>query len=127
MDPKINPDLLKIYDSLPGLLEMAAERARVTGGYTYELQDELQEEYTLQGKLYRWSMPYRSLFECPRCGYTNTQVLHRLVNPELQGSDPSLHMVALTEQELHHIREHGAAFSKECQQFLLQVAAGDDG
>ena len=122
MDTKTDRELLAIFDELPSLLKIATERAKSTGGYAYDIQDELQEKFYAQGKAFRRSMPFRSLFECFQCGLMTTQIKHTLFNPGLLEIDPTLHTAEISEEDIHHIREHGAAFSTHCRRFLEQVS-----
>jgi len=121
MKTRSDHDLLAVYDALPSLLELAAERSKSTGDNSYKIQDALREEFYAQAKAFRWSMPYRSLFECLQCGQMTTQIKHALVNPSMRETDPALHAVDMTEEDIHGIREHGAAFSIECRKFLEQI------
>jgi len=115
-------ELLAVFEALPSLLDMAKGQAESTGGFAYKIQDELRDQFIDQDKPFRWSMPYRSLFDCPQCGLMTTQIQHRLVNPPMKEIDPVFHAMDIHEEELHYIREHGAAFSPECRKFLEQVA-----
>jgi hypothetical protein len=122
MKPKTDQELLVIYDALPSLLDIATKQAKEMGGYSYDIQNELQDQFYAQGKAFRRSMPYRSLFQCLQCGLMTTQIQHTLFNPGMQEIDSTLHVVELREEDIHHIREHGAAFSADCRRFLEQVS-----
>ena len=122
MKTRSDRELLAVYDALPDLLELANERSKSTGDNSYKIQDALRDEFYAQAKAFRWSMPYRSLFECFQCGQMTTQIKHALVNPSMREINPALHAVDITEEEIHGIREHGAAFSTECREFLEQVS-----
>ena len=121
MKIKTDQELLAIYDALPSLLDIATERAKVLGGYLYDIQDDLRGEYRLAGQPFRWSMPFRSVFSCMHCGHGKTQVKHVLENPRMKEKDPTLCTVELSEEDIHKIREHGVAFSAECRRFLAHV------
>jgi hypothetical protein len=122
MDKKTEQELLVIYDALPSLLDIATKRAESTGDSSYEIQDKLRDKFYAEGKAFKWSMPFRSLFNCFQCGYTNTQIQHMLVNPRMKDVDPALHAVDLKEEDIHGIREHGLNFSPECRRFLEHVS-----
>jgi len=122
METKTDRELLMIFDALPSLLDIAAKRATATGGYVYDIQDELQNEFNTESKAFRWSMPYRSLFECFQCGLATTQIKHTLINPGMKEIDPALYAAELSEEDIHHLRKHGAAFSAPCRRFLEQVS-----
>ena len=121
MNLKNDQKLLTIYDSLPSLLDIATERAKETDGNAYDIQNDLMIEYHENSTPFRWSMPYRSLFECFRCGYLSTEIQHSLYNPNMKDVDPTLYSAGLSEGDLHRIREHGTAFSAEVQRFLMQL------
>jgi len=122
MSTKTDLELLDIYDALPSLLEIASERTKSTGDNPYDIQNKLRDEFDVQGKAFKWSMPFRSLFECFQCGLMSTQVEHTLFNPVMKETDPTLHVAELTEEDIHRIREHGAPFSAQCRKFLEQVS-----
>ncbi len=113
---------LKAYDSLPSLLEMARERSKLNGGDLYETQDALREEYRKRGEAFRWSMPYRHLFRCEKCGLEETAVYHELENPAVRDEASPLHLATLWEEEVHEVREHEGSFSEECITFLRSLA-----
>jgi hypothetical protein len=116
-------ELLKVYDGLPDLLAMAtevAEQESRVGGY--EIQNELREEHREREEPFRWSMLYRSIYSCTKCDYANTVVKHELENPQVKDKSSPLHLVGLTGEEVHGIREHGGSFSEECRAFLEHVA-----
>jgi hypothetical protein len=115
-------ELLAVFEALPSLLDLADEQAEATGGFAYDIQDELRDQFIAQDKPCRWSMPYRSLFECFQCGLRTTQVSHMLFNPRMREISPDLQGMGINEEKLHYIREHGAAFSPECRKFLEQIA-----
>lgn len=91
MVSKTDQELLAFYDALPSLLSIATERAKLTGGYAYGIQDDSREEFYAEGKVFRWSMPFRSLFECFQCGLMTTQIQHMLVNPRMKKHSQSCH------------------------------------
>ena len=123
MKTQTDQELIKIYDALPSLLDIATERARATGGNTYEIQNDLMAEYHESGTPFRWSMPYRSLFECFHCGHLGTEIQHSLYNPKMKNSDPTRYTVGLSEGDLHQIYQHGAAFPAKVRNFLMQFAS----
>jgi len=122
MENKTDQELLTIYDAIPSLLDIAVAQVEATGGYSYEIQDELRGKFYSEGKVFRWSMPYRSLYKCFLCGHMSTQIQHMLVNPHMKDVDPALHAVNLKEEDIHGIREHGLNFSLECRRFLEHVS-----
>jgi hypothetical protein len=109
---------IDIYDSLPDLLKMAWEQKKQPGNDVYATQDALREEFREKGEAFRWSMPYRHLFQCSNCGYMGTAVYHELENPKIKNKESPLHLVKLWEEEVHQAREHGGDFSEKCQLFL---------
>lgn len=122
MSTKTDLELLEIYDALPSLLEIASERAKSTGENPYAIQDELRDEFDVQGRAFKCSMPYRSLFECFQCRLMSTQIEHTLFNPVMKEIDPALYVVGLSDEDIHQIREHGAPFSAQCRKFLEQLS-----
>ena len=115
-------ELLAVFDAIPSLLELANERAKSTGENAYDLQNQLRDELYAQGKVFKWSMAFRSLFECSQCGLMSTRIEHTIFNPVMKDINPELHVSGLSEEDVHHIRKHGAAFSVECRKFLEQVS-----
>jgi hypothetical protein len=114
-------ELLATYDALPCLLDIATKQAEISGGYVYDIQDDLREEYRAAGKPFRWSMPFRSIFSCRYCGHGETQVKHILENPLMKDVDPTLFTVELSEEDIHEIREHGVVFTAIIQKFLANI------
>ena len=114
--------LLTIFDALPDLLVMAGERLRAPGDDIYAIQDSLREEYRRQGKPFKWSMPFRHLYQCPTCGNSSTAIQYVLENPHIKDELSPLRRVVLWEEEVHAIRDHGGRLSKACEDFLRQVA-----
>ena len=117
-------DLLYIFDSLPDLLAIAREQATVPGVNLYDIQDTLREEYRRQGKPFKWSMPYRHLYQCPTCGNSSTAIQYELENLHIKDELSPLHRIVLWEEEVHMIREHEGRFSEVYKDFLRHVAAG---
>jgi len=122
MSTKTDQELLVIYDALPALLDLAQEKAKASEAYVYAVQDQLRDEYRTAGQPFRWSMLYRSLFICPQCDYMNTQIKHVLENPRMMEIDSALALAELYEEDLHAIREHGAAFPAHARRFLDQFS-----
>jgi hypothetical protein len=120
MKPKTEQELLAIYDALPSLFDIVAERANISGGDVHMMQENLRAEYRAAGKPLRVSMQYLSLFSCMHCDHTAPQVKHILENPPMKEVDPTLYTAELSEEDIHEIRQHGVAFSTECRRFLSQ-------
>jgi hypothetical protein len=117
-------NLLKVFDSLPSLLDLAREESDKSGRYIYDVQDELREEHRRRGIAFRWSMLYRSLYSCPKCKYTDTVVGHELENPQMDVSSP-LHRVRLRESDVHEVRAHKGLFPEDCRAFLENLIQSD--
>ena len=93
-----------------------------TGDDVYAIQDALREEYRQREEAFRWSMPYRHLFQCSKCGYMESAVSHELENPKIKEQGSPLHLATLWDSEVHEARAHGGSFSKECQSFLSRLS-----
>jgi hypothetical protein len=119
--PKSNRDLLAIYDTLPDLLEMAWERKQSPADDVYKIQDALRKAHREQSIPFRWSMPYRCLYHCDKCGQSSTSVKHELENPEVEDKASPLHYVEISELEIHKIRAHDFNFPKACREFLQHI------
>ncbi len=115
-------DLRAIYDALPDLLKMAWERKLSPGDNVYDIQDALREEHREKGIPFRWSMPYRCLYQCDKCGHTNTAIDHEPENPTVRDESSPLRLVKLSELEVHRVRKHGFNFPKACREFLRHAA-----
>lgn len=97
---KTSQDLLTIYDALPALLELAWERKQAPRDNVYAIQDDLREEHREKEIPFRWSMPYRCLYHCDKCGHANTAIDHELENPRVKDKSSPLHQVKLSELEV---------------------------
>jgi hypothetical protein len=116
-----NQTLLNVFDNLPDLLQIAWERHNAFGDEVYETQDALREEHRLKKIPFKWSMPYRSLYFCYQCQYSNTVVKHELENPRIKDETFSLYRVELSAEKVHTIREHGDNFPEEVGAFLVEA------
>jgi hypothetical protein len=113
--------LLNIFDSLPDLLKLAWERHEAFGDEVYATQDALREEHRRKQIAFKWSMPYRSLFFCPLCRYSNTVIQHELENPRIKDLSSPLLLVGISAEKVHAIREHGENFPGDVAAFLLEA------
>jgi hypothetical protein len=120
--PRSSQGLLAVYDTLPDLLKMAWEQKQVPGDNVYGIQDALREEHREKAIPFRWSMPYRCLYHCEKCGHADTAIDHELENPKVKDEASPLHRVELSELEVHKVREHGFSFPKACREFLRHAA-----
>ena len=114
--------LLAVYDSLPDLLAMADEIHEKEGGYSYEIQDKLREQYRQEGAPFKWSMPYRHIDQCGHCKYANAAIQHQLENPKIQDTSSPLRMMVVMDMQIHEIREHQEPMPPELRDFLTQIA-----
>jgi hypothetical protein len=124
---KSSQDLLAIYDALPDLLKMAWEQRQSPRDNVYDIQDALREEHREKGMPFRWSMPYRCLYHCDKCGHASTAIDHELENPAVRDESSPLHQVKLSELEVHRVREHSFNFPKACREFLRHAAKSIEG
>ena len=114
-------DLLQVFDDLPDLLAMANEIQKNEGGYSYEIQDGLREEYRQEGKPFKGSMLYRHIDRCSQCDYHNTAIQHQLENPQINDDRSPLRVVVVWEIAIHEMREHGESMPPELRDFLTQI------
>jgi hypothetical protein len=123
---KRDTQLLRVYDSLPPLLDLAHERIQGQTENVYRVQDALRSEYRQEKKPFRWSMLYRSLDSCPQCSYTNTVIHHVLENPAVLDASSPWHHADISELEVHGIREHHVPFPGQCRAFLEHLEGQPD-
>lgn len=114
--------LLQIFDDLPDLLAMANEIEGKEGGYSYAIQDKLQDQYRGEGKPFKYSMLFRHLDTCQHCNYVNASIQHQLENPQIQGTSSPLRMMIVMDIQIHKMREHQEPMPKELREFLTQIA-----
>ena len=110
--PVTNADFLKIYDALPDLLQLSRERSSEN---LYAFQDELREQYRMDGLAFRWSMPLRCFGKCQQCDEKFTQIIYQLEDPR-NGT-----AVGTNSTHLHAVRQHSAELNSEVKQFLNQL------
>lgn len=111
-------DLLKVFDRLPDLLKMAWDRRSSPRDDVYAIQDDVREAYRARRLAFKGSMPYRSLYTCPKCDHVSTVIRYELENPVAKGDDDARYHVSLRGRDIHEIRAHGGTFSDTCRTFL---------
>jgi hypothetical protein len=114
--------LLQVFDDLPDLLAMANEIQEKEGGYSYDIQDRLREQYRQEGTPFKWSMPYRHIDTCQHCKYANTAIQYQLENPQIQDNTSPLRQALVWDIAIHEMREHQEPMPRELRDFLTQIA-----
>ena len=117
--------LLAVFDAMPDLLALATAEAKAAQGYAYDIQDRLAEEHRQQGVPFIYSMPYRSLTDCPRCNWTTTRIVHQMENPAA-ADEPCHHRVDVENSVVHLVRQHGGQFPASATAFLENLANAMD-
>ncbi len=116
-----NENLLAAFYALPDLLELAHQQRQSPLDNAYQIQDRLRTEYRQNKLPYRYSMPYRHLFNCSMCNYCNTAIKYELENPKVEDLLSPLRTVSIWEENMHYIRAHDADFPENVAAFLKEL------
>jgi transposase len=116
-----NTKLLQVFDDLPDLLAMANEIEEKDGGYSYDIQDKLREQYRREGRPFKYSMLFRHLDTCQYCNYVNASIQHEFENPQIQDTSSPLHIMIVMDIQIHEMREHQEPMPPELRDFLIQI------
>lgn len=104
--------LLKKWESIPDLLQIAREQAK--GGDAYALQSRLEAEYSAGKKLFRITTVFRHMDEC-------ATKEHRFAATTLFVVNPKGESVEMTGVDLHEVEVHHGAFPPEIAAFLRNL------